>query len=209
MGTKAILLLTVGFFVWLLWRQLNVREANVPIFAHFIQSASILAIPFVFLFISLFASLRSVPIYEQFVEGAREGFDTAVRIIPYLVAMLVAIGMFRAAGGIDIMTRGLDPLLRRIQFPSELVPLALMRPLSGSGSNGIFAELIKVHGPDHLLSRMAGTVIGSTETTFYVIAVYFGAVGVKRVRHALAAGLLADLAGIIAAVVVCRMVFTA
>lgn len=206
-GTILAILLMVGFFAWLLSRQLNARDAAIPPFIHFIQSVSLLAIPFIMLFIALFAALRRVPIYEQFVEGAKEGFETGIRIIPYLVAMLAAIGMFRAAGGIEIITRGLEPVLRWVGFPSELVPLALLRPLSGSGSNGIFAELIKVHGPDHLLSRMAGTLMGSTETTFYVIAVYFGAVGVKRVRHALAAGLLADLAGIIAAVVVCRMVF--
>jgi spore maturation protein SpmA len=202
-----VFLLMLGFFGWLLARQLGAREAGIPPFTHFIQSISLLAIPFIMLFIPLFAALRNVPVYEQFIEGAKEGFETGIRIIPYLVAMLAAIGMFRAAGGIEIITRGLEPILRWTQFPSELVPLALLRPLSGSGSNGIFAELIKTHGPDHLLSRMAGTLMGSTETTFYVIAVYFGSVGVRRVRHALAAGLLADLAGIIAAIVVCRMVF--
>lgn len=206
-GTLVAVLTLVGLFAWLFWRQWSARDVATPAFASFIQSISVLAIPFTLLFITLFAATRKVPVYEQFIEGAKEGFETGVRIVPYLVAMLAAIGMFRAAGGIEIITRFLDPVLRWIQFPSELVPLALMRPLSGSGSNGIFAELIKAHGPDHLLSRMAGTLMGSTETTFYVIAVYFGSVGVKRVRHALAAGLLADLAGIIAAVIICRIVF--
>ena len=146
-------------------------------------------------------------VYENFVEGAKEGFQVAVTIISYLVAILVAIGMFRGAGGIDLITNGLRPVLNAVHFPSELVPMCLMRPLSGSGSLGIFSELVKQYGPDSLIARTAGTIYGSTETTFYVIAVYFGAVGVRRTRHSVAAGLIADLAGIIASVIICRMMF--
>jgi spore maturation protein B len=138
---------------------------------------------------------------------AKEGFSVAVRIIPYLVAILVAIGMFRGGGGIDLLTRWLRPALDAVRFPTELVPLALMRPLSGSGTIGIFGDLVKQLGPDHLVSRMAATILGSTETTFYVVAVYFGAVGVKRTRHAVPAGLIADAVGVAAAVIVCRLVF--
>jgi spore maturation protein B len=133
--------------------------------------------------------------------------QVALRIIPFLVAILVAVGMFRGAGGIDLISRALDPVFQKIGFPSELLSIVLMRPLSGSGTTGLFAELVKVHGPDSLIARMAGTIMGSTETTFYVIAVYFGSVAVRRTRHAVPAGLLADLAGVIASVIVCRLVF--
>lgn len=131
----------------------------------------------------------------------------AIRIIPYLVAMLVAVGMFRAAGGIDLIAWGLGPLLEWLGFPTDLLPMTLMRPLSGSGTIGLFRELVSVHGPDSLVSRMGGTILGSTETTLYVVAVYFGAVNIQRTRHAVPAGLIADLAGVIASVAVCWAVF--
>jgi spore maturation protein SpmA len=172
-----------------------------------INAVSLLAIPFLLSFFPLYAALRRIPVYEEFVEGAREGFQVAVRIIPYLVAMLVAIGMFRGAGGIDLLTRLLRPVLDAAHFPSELLPMALMRPLSGSGTLALFSDLVKQLGPDNPVVRMAGTLYGSTETTFYVIAVYFGAVGVKRTRHAVPAGLIADAVGVIASVIVCRLVF--
>ncbi len=172
-----------------------------------VNAVSLLAIPFLLAFFPLFAGLRRIPVYEEFVEGAKEGFQVAVRIIPYLVAMLVAIGMFRGAGGIDLLTRWLRPALDFFHFPSELVPIALLRPLSGSGTLALFSDLVKQLGPDNLVVRMAGTIYGSTETTFYVIAVYFGAVGVQRTRHAVPAGLIADAAGVVASVVVCRLVF--
>jgi spore maturation protein B len=148
-----------------------------------------------------------VPVYEEFVEGAKEGFQVAVKIIPFLVAILAAIGMFRAAGGIDLLSRAVSPLLAPIGCPPDLLPLIFMRPLSGSGSLGIFSELAATHGPDSLIARMAGTIMGSTETTFYVLAVYFGSVAIRRTRHAVPAGLLADLAGVVAAVAVCNFVF--
>ena len=172
-----------------------------------VNAVSLLAVPFLLSFFPLYAALRRIAVYEEFVEGAKEGFNVAVRIIPYLVAMLVAIGMFRGAGGIDLLTRWLKPALEVVHFPPELVPIALMRPLSGSGTLALFSDLVKQFGPDNLIVRMAGTIYGSTETTFYVIAVYFGAVGVQRTRHAVPAGLIADAAGIIASVFVCRLVF--
>ena len=172
-----------------------------------VNAVSLLAIPFLLAFFPLYAALKRIPVYEEFVEGAKEGFNVAVRIIAFLVTMLVAIGMFRSAGGVDFLTQALKPALDLVGFPAELVPMSLMRPLSGSGSFAIFSDLVKQYGPDHLLSRMAGTLYGSTETTFYVIAVYFGAVGVRRTRHAVPAGLIADATGIAASVVICRMVF--
>jgi spore maturation protein SpmB len=176
-------------------------------FIRVINAISRLSIPFLLAGFPLYAVLRRVRIYEEFVEGAKEGFDVALRIIPYLVAILVAIGMFRAAGGIDLLSRALHPAMQAVGFPPDLLPMVLMRPLSGSGTLGMFAELVKQCGPDSLVSRMGGTVYGSTETTLYVLAVYFGAVGIKRTRHALLAGITADVVGVIASVIVCRAVF--
>lgn len=172
-------------------------------------AVSILAVPFLLSFFPLYAALRGVKVYEQFVEGAKEAFGVAQRIIPFLVAMLVAIRMLREAGVIDLMTRTLRPALDAIHFPADLLPMVLMRPLSGSATQGIFVELINRLGPDTLVSRIAATIYGSTETTFYVIAVYFGSVAVRRTRHAVVAGLIADTMAVIASVALCRVVFGA
>lgn len=171
------------------------------------SALSVWAIPLFLIGIPVYGLCRGVKVYESFVEGAKGGFQMAVRIIPYLVAILVAVGMLRGAGAIDLLTRALDPLLRRVGFPVEILPLAIMRPLSGSGSMGIVTELIRTHGPDSFIGRLAATAYGSTETTFYVLAVYFGAVGIKKTRHAVASGLAADIASLIASIAVCRMVF--
>jgi spore maturation protein B len=172
-----------------------------------IGTVSIWAIPLAILCIPLYGAIKKVKVYESFVEGAKGGFQMAIRIIPYLVAILVAVGMLRGAGAIDMLARWLDPALRVVKFPVEILPLAIMRPLSGSGSLGIVTELIKVHGPDSFIGRLAASAYGSTETTFYVLAVYFGAVGIKKTRHAVLSGLVADIASLVAAIIVCRMVF--
>ena len=172
-----------------------------------VHAVSVWAIPLFLVGIPLYGLLKGVKVYECFVEGAKEGFQVAIRIIPYLVAILVAVGMLRGAGAIDLLARWLDPALRFVGMPSEILPLALMRPLSGSGSMGIVTELIKTHGPDSFLARLAATAYGSTETTFYVLAVYFGSVGVKKTRHAVVAGLSADVASLAASIIVCRLVF--
>lgn len=165
---------------------------------------SVLAIPFLITFFPLYAALHRLPVYEEFIEGAKEGFPVALKIIPFLVGMLVAIGFLRGAGVIEVLTRWTAPALAELGIPSELLPLALLRPLTGSGSLAALGDLIQQQGPDSLVARMGGTLFGSTETTFYVIAVYFGSVGIQRVRHALWAGLVADAAGILAAVHICR-----
>jgi spore maturation protein SpmA len=172
-----------------------------------VSAASTMAIPFFVSFFPLYAFARGVKVYEEFVEGAKEGFNVAVRIIPYLVAILVAVGMFRAAGGIEMVAQWLAPVLNRIGFPADLLPVVLVRPLSGSATTGLFAELVKAHGPDSFIARTAGTIMGSTETTFYVLAVYFGSVGIRRTRHAVLAGLTADLTGVVASFLICRAVF--
>ena len=176
-------------------------------FLRLINAISLLAVPFTLAFFPLYAAVRGIKVYEEFVEGAKEGFQVALRIIPFLVAMLVAIYMFRASGGLDLLTDALRPVLAWLAFPPELLPLTLLRPLSGSGTLALFTDLVAHYGPDSLIARTAGTIFGSTETTFYVIAVYFGSVAVRRTRHAIAAGLTADLTGVIVSVAICRLMF--
>jgi spore maturation protein SpmA len=175
-------------------------------FVRAVNALSILAIPFLLTFFPVYAAARGIKVYDEFVEGAKEGFNVILRIIPFLVTMLVAISMFKGAGGIELIKTALTPILAPLHFPPDLVPLALMRPLSGSGTLAILTQIVKDHGPDNLVSLMAATIYGSTETTFYVAAVYFGSVGIKQTRHAIPAGLLADLTGVIASVIICRAV---
>jgi spore maturation protein B len=153
------------------------------------------------------AIIKKINVFDAFIVGAKQGFDTVLNILPYLVAMMVAIGMLRASGFFTLMGQLLAPLLAMIGMPPEVLPLALIRPFSGSASTGIMAELIHQYGGNSLIAKTAATMMGSTETTFYVVAVYFGSVGIRRTRHAIPAGLLADLAGIIVAVVICRYLF--
>jgi spore maturation protein SpmB len=152
----------------------------------------------------IFGYLRGVKIYETLTDGAKEGFSTAVRIIPFMVAIFVAIGMFRASGAMDIMIKLLSPLTEAVGMPAEALAMALMRPLSGSGAFGIMSEIVN-QDPDSFLSLLVSTMQGSTETTFYVLAVYFGSVGIRRTRHALPAALCADATGIIASVAICHL----
>lgn len=168
---------------------------------------SVWVIPAFIAVVILYALARRVSVFDAFVEGAREGFGMAIRLIPFLVGMLVAIGLFRDSGAMDLLVKALTPVLSRVQVPPEILPLAIMRPISGSSALAITTEILKSNGPDSLLGRMASTMQGSTDTTLFVITVYFGAVGIRRARHALAVGLLADLCGFIAAVAICRAVF--
>jgi spore maturation protein SpmA len=215
-GAAVLALFTLGFVAWFaldtfqpgaFGRPVPPALASDKIFVRALGAVSAMAIPFFLSFIPLYAALRKVNVYEQFVEGAKEGFNVALRIIPFLVAILAAVGMFRAAGGIEMISHALAPVLDRIGFPTDLLPMVLVRPLSGSATQGLFAELVKTLGPDSIVTRMAGTIYGSTETTFYVLAVYFGSVAVRRTRHAVLAGLVADTVGVIASVVICRLRF--
>jgi spore maturation protein SpmA len=172
-----------------------------------IEIVSILAIPLIIVSFVTYGTIKKVKIYEAFVEGAKEGFNVAVRIIPFLVAMLVAIGIFRAGGAMDFLTLILSPITNLIGFPAEALPMALMRPLSGSGSLGIMSEILSVHSPDSFIGMLVSTIMGSTETTFYVLALYFGSVNIKRTRHAVAVGLLADIAGILGALFIVKLLF--
>jgi spore maturation protein B len=212
---RILLVLFMGFFLWAFLRVAfpgvlgaeTVVAAKENVVIRSVNAVSLLSIPFLLSFFPLYAALRKVKVYEEFVEGAKEGFQVSVMIIPYLVAIFVAIGMFRAAGGIEMLTSVLKPVLDLVGFPTDLLPMCLVRPLSGSGTLGLFTDLVKEFGADSLLARTGGTIFGSTETTFYVIAVYFGAVNVRRTRHAVPAGLIADAVGIVASVIICRMMF--
>lgn len=204
-----------AWFAWMLITHAHPFDMKSSLLA-LVKAISTLAVPFLFSFFPLYAALRRIPVYEEFIEGAKEGFAVATRIIPYLVAILSSIGMVRAAfaasARLDWFAAGTGALGRTLAFigvPGDLMPLILLRPLSGSGASGIFNEIIRnpaLGGPDSLLSRMAGCIMGSTETTFYVIAVYFGSVAIKRTRHAIPAGLVADLTGVIASIAICRLI---
>ena len=172
-----------------------------------LDAISLWAIPVLLVAIPLVGLIRGVKVYDVFIEGAKEGFDVAVKIIPFLVGILVAIGMFRGSGAMDLLMAALRPLVSSTGFPAELVPLAILRSLTGSGSLAFTTDLIKTHGPDSEIGRMAATLYGSSETTFYVLAVYFGAVGVRRTRHAVPAALIGDIVAAIAAVAICAWMF--
>jgi len=171
------------------------------------QSWTALIIPLLILFIVSHGLYKRVAVYEEFVEGAKDGFTIAVRIIPYLVAILFAIAMFRASGAMEGFIVLVGPALAWVGIPPEVLPMTLIRPMTGSGSVGLVAELIQAHGEDSLIVKIAATMFGSTETTLYVLAVYFGAVGIRRTRYALQAGLIADATGFLAAVAVCVWFF--
>jgi spore maturation protein SpmB len=148
-----------------------------------------------------------VRVYESAIAGAREGLEVAVRIVPYLVAILVAVAMFRASGALDLLISLLDPLTSLIGIPAEVLPMALLRPLSGSGAFGVMSEILTTYGPDSFVGYLASTLQGSTETTFYVLTLYCGAAGIRDVRHALIACLTGDLAGLLGATAACHLFF--
>ncbi len=177
-------------------------------FKDFIKTASDWIVPLLILCIPLYAyAARRIKVYESFIEGAKEGFAIGVRIIPYLVGILVAIGMFRASGAMDVLVAGLRPITSLVGFPPEALPVALMRPLSGSATLGLISDVFKALGPDSFTGRLVSVIEGSMETTFYILAVYFGSVAIRKTRYTLAACLLGDFAGLVGAYVVCRLLF--
>ena len=198
-----------GYPVWVSWIAVCGLMSIIPLTVCFGKAISPWIIPGLMLGFLAFGVVKRVHVYEIFVEGAKEGFQVAIRIIPYLVAILVAVGMFRASGAMETMVRILSDWTVKVGLPAEALPMAILRPLSGSGAYGIMASIINdpVIGPDSYTGYLVSTLQGSTETTFYVLAVYFGAVQVRRIRHALAAALTADLAGIFAAVVICSYLY--
>jgi spore maturation protein SpmA len=192
------------------WKSLAVIGALIaliPLMVIYGQSLSGWIVPGLMVSMLTFGICRGVPVYEAFVNGARDGFQVAIKIIPYLVAIMVAIGMLRGSGVMEIVTSSIGNYTAALGMPAEALPMAILRPLSGSGAYGILAATINnpAIGPDSYTGYLVSTLQGSTETTFYVMAVYFGAVQIKKVRHTLAAGLLADLAGVIGAIVACKI----
>ena len=176
-------------------------------FVSFLQVISSWTIPALVVLIPLYAYIRGVPVYECFVAGAEEGLKTAVRILPFLLTMWVALTLVRTSGLLDMMLSLCAPLLTTAGVPPQVLPLALIRPLSGSGGLSITADLLRAHGPDSSVGLLASIVQGSTETTFYVLTVYLGAVGLRKTRHTVAAGLIGDVVGFVAAVAIWRLMF--
>ncbi len=195
--------------VWVSFLAIGALIAMIPAAVLWGKSISPWVIPGLIMGFLAFGFAKGVRVYEVFVDGAKEGFQVAVKIIPYLVAILVAVGMLRASGAMDFMVNVLGPITGKIGLPAEALPMALLRPLSGSGAYGVLASLINDPniGPDSYVGYLVSTLQGSTETTFYVIAVYFGAVQVRRMRHTLAAALTADVVGIMAAVAACSYLY--
>lgn len=193
-----------GYPLWVSILVLGGVAALVPLTVVYGRVIAPWIIPGLIVLLLSFGAVRGVRVYEVFVEGARDGFAVALRIIPYLVAILVAVGMLRESGALELLIQPLSQATRHIGLPGEALPMALLRPLSGSGAYGVLASIIQdpAIGPDSYTGYLVSTFQGSTETTFYVLAVYFGAVQIRRIRHALAAALTADLAGILAAVAV-------
>ena len=205
------LLLTLGgmsvFMASIVWLFSRMDAATMNIAGS--TTANVLLLLIIILFI-LAGIRKKINIYDVFIEGAKEGFSTAVRIIPYLIAVLVGIGVFRASGAMDWLIDGLHQLITWTGLPSDWVgalPTALMKPLSGSGARGMMVDAMNTYGADSFVARLSCVFQGSTDTTFYILAVYFGSVGVRHTRHAVACGLLADLAGVVAAIGVCYLFF--
>ncbi len=173
----------------------------------FVDVISVFVLPAIIVGFPLYGLLKKVPVYEVFVDGAKEGFNVAVTIIPYLVAILFAIGMFRASGALDFLIDGLRPIVGLVGIPAEVIPMGIIRPLTGSGSAAVVLDMINQFGEDSILVKMAATMFGSTETTFYVIAVYFGAANIRKTRHAVPVGLIADFAAFIFAIIIVQLLF--
>ncbi len=191
----------------IIWYFSTMDQERIGVVSSFAGNAILFTIIATFLFLGL---RKKINVYEAFIDGAKDGFNVAVKIIPYLVAMLVAIGVFRASGAMDFLIEGIRGFFALFTSSLEFVdalPTALMKPLSGSGARGMMVEAMHTFGADNIVGRMASTLQGSTETTFYVLAVYFGSVGIKKTRYAVGAGLLADFAGIVAAIILSYLFF--
>lgn len=168
---------------------------------------SLWAVPAMLALIPLWGAIRKVKVYDTFIEGAEEGLQVAVRIIPFLVGMMVALSIFRASGAMELLAKAISPVTSRLGFPTEILPLMIVRPLSGAGALAVTADMLKLHHPDSFVGRLASIIQGSTDTTFYVLTVYFGSVGIRRSRYAAGVGLTADLVGFLAALYACNWFF--
>ncbi|MFD2133230.1 spore maturation protein [Pseudogracilibacillus auburnensis] len=173
----------------------------------FLTSISAWIIPCFILLVLLIASIKKMPTYELFVEGGKEGIHMAFRLLPFLLGMIVSIAILRSSGALEAFIHLITPLLVWVGIPPEIIPLALVRPISGTAALGMTAELTNTYGPDSFIGRLAATMQGSTDTTLYILTIYFGAVGIQKMRYALKVGLLADLVGIIASIIIVKLVF--
>ncbi len=171
------------------------------------HTLSLWALPSILLLILTMGLFKKIPLYETFTDGAKEGFKVAVNIIPYLVAIIVAISMFRASGIIEMIGNALNPVLMHFNVPADTIPIMVVRSLSGSAALGIFSDIANNLGPDDYATKLSAVMVGSSETTFYVLAVYFGAIGISKLRYALLVGLIADFIGIVSAIWVCNWMF--
>ena len=168
---------------------------------------SLYILPVMILIILVAGMCKRVPIYEEFVEGAKDGFKVSVSIIPYLVAIIVGVGMLRASGGVELIAQAFSGILNKLMIPVETIPIIITRSLSGSAALGVFSDIANNLGPDSYVTKLAAVMVGSSETTFYVLAVYFGSVGIKKLRYSLLTGIIADIAGIVLAILVTRWFF--
>ncbi|MFI3300402.1 MAG: spore maturation protein [Candidatus Gastranaerophilales bacterium] len=176
-------------------------------FQNVLNTISLWVLPLIILLILTMGLIKKVPIYEVFTDGAKDGFKISVNIIPYLVAIIVAISMFRASGAIEMLGGLLEPILTRFNVPVDTIPIMLVRSLSGSAALGVFSDIANNSGASDYATKLSAVMVGSSETTFYVLAVYFGSVGISKIRYALVVGLLADLIGILLAITVCNFMF--
>ena len=207
---RAIMSLVVGLCLvvsGIIWLSTQVEQETMNLWSTVVANVLLFSIIMAFIWAGV---RRKINVYEAFVEGAKGGFDTAVRIIPYLVAILVAIGVFRASGAMDFIVGGAGKLVEALGGNADYVaalPTAIMKPLSGSGARGMMVDAMQQYGPDSFIGRLSCIFQGATDTTFYILAVYFGSVGIRKTRHAVMAGLFADLFGIIAAIAVAALFF--
>ncbi len=174
-----------------------------------IESFSVLILPLMILIILIYAAVKKVPVYEEFIEGAKDGFKVSISIIPYLVALIVAVTMFRYSGAMDWLAVLINPLIEKLSISADIIPLIITRPLSGSAALGLFSEIATKYGPDDFITKLSAILIGSSETTFYVLTVYFGSIGIKKFRYALWIGILSDIISVLLAIFVARLFFLA
>lgn len=172
-------------------------------------SLSLYILPLMILGILIAGVIKKVPIYEEFIEGAKDGFKVSISIIPYLVAIIVGISMFKASGGIQLVANIIGGLLEKLSVPFDIIPIMITRSLSGSATLGLFSDIVNTYGAESYITKLAAVMVGSSETTFYVLAVYFGSVGIKKYRYALLTGIIADITGIVLAILVSRWFFLA
>ena len=170
---------------------------------------SLYILPIMITGIILAGIIKKIPVYEEFVEGAKDGFKVSVSIIPYLVAIIVGISMFKASGAIDLISSALGSFMEKLSIPVDIIPIMITRSLSGSATLGLFSDIVTTHGTESYVTKLAAIMVGSSETTFYVLAVYFGSVGIKKYRYALLTGIIADITGIILAILAARLFFLA